>query len=846
MPGKIRLLPGLLLFVFFAFSAFAVSAQTPPAAVTLSVNAGYDGRFRSEQWMPVRIRISNDGEDIAGRLVIRPETSGTALNSSFSTPVELASGARQSVFLYVTARSFATQFRVEFIDNAGNIVVSENTPVRSILPQDQLYVVITQSASGSVDLTGAKVGGYDAFQANWQVDNLPDKPEALDAIDIILFSDVDSGGLSTSQQQALSDWVTRGGHLMVTGGTNWQSTAAGLTDLLPLTPDDSLELDNLAGLATLGGALNMAQELSAQAVIATGDLRSDAEILAANPEGEPLLLRRRLGAGTVDYLAADPGAQPLRDWDGMQNLWFSLASSTAPRPSWANGFYNWDRAGQASEILPGYNILPDVLPLCGFLVAYIALVGPINYVILNRLNRREYAWVTIPILIIVFSALAWAIGFNLRGNRAILSRLAVVQSWPDSDQARVDGVVGMLSPRRGTYTLTATQGDFLRPIVRTLQSGTLLSSNIQAITDIQQSDTFSAQDFPVDASFIASFNTSGTVEKPAVSGQASLTFDGGSGQQTINGSVRNDTEAALLNPVILSRGVVFQLGATLEPGDIQPFSITLSGEGPPSPSPMQHSVFNPGALFGASAVYLDTGSSEQSVMDIMGERYDQTAYYSPPGADVQAQENRRQQLFLSSFILEPYNYYGRTNTGRGNQVYLAGWSDESPLAFELEGAAWDARDTTLYLVELETEYTPPRSTVLISTDQFTWTLQERIGLSEVTPTDISLQPGDDVTFRFTPLPDMVLNEVEELTLRIDRTNNVRLDVPMKLWDWDDGAWVDIQVLSENDTSIVNTFPIRNPDRFLGPQNAVLIRLVADDTGGYLNIDNLSVEQRGQF
>ncbi|MBK8024645.1 MAG: hypothetical protein IPK19_25285 [Chloroflexi bacterium] len=51
-----------------------------------------------------------------------------------------------------------------------------------------------------------------------------------------------------------------------------------------------------------------------------------------------------------------------------------------------------------------------MLPLFGFLALYILLVGPANYFLLSRINRREWAWVTIPILILVFSALAHTLG----------------------------------------------------------------------------------------------------------------------------------------------------------------------------------------------------------------------------------------------------------------------------------------------------------------------------------------------------------------------------------------------------------------------------------------------------
>ena len=38
------------------------------------------------------------------------------------------------------------------------------------------------------------------------------------------------------------------------------------------------------------------------------------------------------------------------------------------------------------------------------LFGYIALIGPINYLVLRRLDRREWAWITMPILIVGFAA----------------------------------------------------------------------------------------------------------------------------------------------------------------------------------------------------------------------------------------------------------------------------------------------------------------------------------------------------------------------------------------------------------------------------------------------------------
>ncbi len=398
-----------------------------------------------------------------------------------------------------------------------------------------------------------------------QPTNIPDHTSALVPINLMLFSSVDTGDLSASQEQAISDWVSQGGHLVITGGTNWQATAAGLGDLLPLTPDASQTVDSLAPIGDWTGS--SAGNLSQRAVASVGRLQADAQVMVRSSDGIPLLVRRMFGGGTIDYLAVDPSDQPLRGWSGMSDFWLALVTTADSQPSWSYGISDWDSASNSVNVLPGINLLPDILPLTGFLALYILLIGPLNYLILNRINRRELAWITIPVLIIAFSALAWAVGFNLRGNEVTISRLTLVQSWPDSDHARVQQLLGLLSPRRAQYTLSLSDGTFLHPIVPSTQ-GSFLRSGVQSNTDVQQTDVFSVVDFPVDASFIAAFDAEKVIDKPAISGQASLVYDEVDGQQLIHGSVRNNTEHVLQDPVVLVRGSAFRLDNSLQPGEL--------------------------------------------------------------------------------------------------------------------------------------------------------------------------------------------------------------------------------------------------------------------------------------
>ncbi len=205
--------------------------------------------------------------------------------------------------------------------------------------------------------------------------------------------------------------------------------------------------------------------------MATGDLRPDAEVLVMGANAEPLLARRTFSAAAWSIISP-PTRTTRRCAAGRtcRSLWFTLITSGDPQPGWANGFVDWESAWHAVEILPGYDPLPDILPLFTFLALYIALVGPLNYLILNRINRREWAWFTIPALILIFSVLSYLLGFNLRGNEATVNRVALVRSWDQSDRARVDELVGLLSPLRAQYSLAVDPGTTLRPIPRPLQA----------------------------------------------------------------------------------------------------------------------------------------------------------------------------------------------------------------------------------------------------------------------------------------------------------------------------------------------------------------------------------------
>ncbi len=832
-----------LLLVFIVNPPAAAQQEELSELLSIRVAAGYDGWFRPNHWMPIQIDVENNGNDISGRFVVRPETSGSAIPNTFSTPVDLPGTTSQSLFLYAVARGNPREMRVELLDDDDSVIASRTAILRDIQPRDSLYVSVTQAATPTVTFGPLHVGGYNSFQAIWSSDDIPDQAPALEALNMMLFYDVDSGTLSSAQRAAIRTWVRSGGQLVVTGGQNWQATAAAWSDLLPLVPDSSQTIDDLSALTELAG--DYRETLSSEVIAATGELIDGARVLAATDDGTPLVARRTYGHGTVDYVAVDP--QSLRNWDALPMLWYSLVTSTGTRPSWGFGISDWDEGIAAVEIMPGVNFLPAALALVGFLVAYIALIGPVNYLILSRINRREYAWVTIPILILIFSVIAWSAGFELRGNQATLSRLTLVQTWPDQDEAHLEQVLGLLAPRRGDYNLALPDERLLRPVSEDLASTTGLSSRSLSSTEIRQTDRFAAVDFPVDASFIAAFNTIGTIPKPDISGRAVMSVEvdeDGIVRRVFQGSVRNNSDFALNDPVLLAGGSVVRLADSLEPGEVFTFGsgqLYAGSDQTPAPSPLEYAARTSTPFF-ATTVMGFRGSfsayqSEalQSVIDILGpENYEDRAINISFDDDDVTKETRRRQAFLSSFAVDQF-----ASVGRGNRVFLAGWTNTAPTDETVSGG-YDVVDTTLYIVELVVEYEPSVEPVTVTRDQFSWISLERTGVSDIGPVNTMLYSDTQVAFRFTPLPDAVLTEVEDLTLIVDRTRLARADGSIDLWNWYTDEWVPIPLEETERITILD------PEPYIGPQNAVQIRAVRDAMGTSMSLEVLGVEQRGQF
>ncbi|MDQ2935647.1 MAG: hypothetical protein M3R49_11870 [Chloroflexota bacterium] len=423
----------------------AVGATAAASPVSLDVRPLLGGRFQSGGWLAVAVKLTNDGPPVAGNLVAAT-SDGTARR-----PVELPAGARKQVTLYVRPQPFQRKLEVRF-EQHGTVLAKADAALQVLDASSSAQVVIVGDGGGSLRAQLLSRGAGLPEPISLLPADLPERPEPLAGVEVIVWA-ADSTALNPAQRRSLQRWVAAGGELIVLGGPDWQARSEAFSDLLPVSGLHAVDGATATGLGGWVGAAVPAGKVTA----ASGKLAAGAFVLAPlqGKGGEPLLAAISRGAGRVLYFAVDLGTDQFRAWDGGPLLWSRLVPEdqfSAP----GGGFPGQDAANsmtQALASLPSLDVPPAEL-LLAVIVGYILLIGPISYLVLRRFDRRELAWMTAPLLVIVFSACSYGIGNSLKGSEVILNQINVVRVAAGGSAASVEAYAGLFSPNRATYDLT--------------------------------------------------------------------------------------------------------------------------------------------------------------------------------------------------------------------------------------------------------------------------------------------------------------------------------------------------------------------------------------------------------
>jgi hypothetical protein len=530
-------------------------ALTGAAAGGLTMDARLllQGHARAGSWAAIRVDLQNDGPAIQGELRM---DGGSQSNARYAMAVDLPTSSRQTYILHVQPPTFGRNVKVDLV--AGDQVVDSVSVAYLVHDATQLVVgVIAERSQGlvsQIELPPNTMGAQAAI-IPLTVADLPERSEGWAVLDRIVWQDVDSNQLTSGQLGAMRNWLAGGGRLVIVGGSAGIGTLSAFPDdVLPYRPSATLDLDPTRLVSLLGPLPAGAAELPAMA----GALAHGRALVTSGDRVVAATLG--YGSGRVTLLGFDPTTRWLAESKSIEALW---RASLPPRSPDGAQLFDDSQLVQSVYQLPSL-ALPPTSGLLVLIGAYIVIIGPINYLILKRIDRRELAWITMPLLVLGFTAASFGYGFVLRGTDTVVNEVAIVRGAPDATEARAQVYFGVFSPTRATFQVSVPQGALLAAPINGDQFGQG-STSLDIVQGTGAERPSMVRNLAVGTSSLRIVRAELPVEAPRM--RATLTLE----DNTLRGTFENASDEKLESVAVVLGNAV----ATL--GDVDPHqTVTVS------------------------------------------------------------------------------------------------------------------------------------------------------------------------------------------------------------------------------------------------------------------------------
>jgi hypothetical protein len=565
-----------------AAEALELPKETRDNFQVMAINPGFGNRYRSGCFFPVAVEMGAQIEPVSGTITVFGDEGG-ADAAFYDVRFDLSPGTRYMYFVYPYCQNATDSFKIVIRDTRGRELRREELSMASYDGRSYYVAVLGgQSVSGITKRTATeKAPGLDTAFVDLYF--MPSSACGYEPADAIVWPHPDPSDekLRTEQLEALREWVLGGGRLVLCIGDSWQAAAASplLRDLIPGKVTGMENTSDFSDLARLGGVSVTSDKAMAVAV-----LRDPRGEVLARAGDMPLIVRDRVGFGEVTFVAFDPTRNPFAQWDGAEAFWghvlgLTVASkeeqkAAAQTPNmmsnrggryYQRGYYSG--GGLEAKLTGALNVFPEIKPISfafviGFLVAYVILVGPVDYFVLKRLKHLEWTWITFPAIALAATVVAFAVIASGRAALVYINQLNVSDWSADGRASRCFAASAVISPKNDHYNVTyrapgsrlwlsSSRPDFFRGGFETL------SATSYRVTDNPDfggmaSDVLMPVWLP--KTFCAKWNTV-PAERPPL--EAELLLSGG----RITGSVTNVGTIGMKDVVLVHRSGVYRLGA---------------------------------------------------------------------------------------------------------------------------------------------------------------------------------------------------------------------------------------------------------------------------------------------
>lgn len=426
---------GLLFALALTGAGRSVQAANP------WVEVGFNGFVKSDCWFPVAIGPVAGARDCEilvmesqfglgdPKIVARYRAAFDPGTGGWKALVRLSDASRRNFlrceFLTGPDRRRMVDVRLDTLDSSDLLMVT-----LSPQPADLEFL-------GGVERGGRRV----ARSVPCSTNGLPEGWLAMESVDVVVLDG--RPPVRPQDVQTLRDWVRQGGAVLLTDRGLQANAGWGL---YPPRPGESTyrEVTGAAGSWLFDAGTNQLQSFRYL------DARLPDFVTAIPFPGsdDALVAGRRFGCGCLLACGVDWRSLALKDraqYESMRRaLWtrvLDLRRAHAPRD--VERDVAVPREAQVRFLMQ---------PLFGFLALCLLLLGPVNWLLLRRLRRLEYAIFTLPAGAVLLAALAFVVGTAMRTHEVVVVDREIVMSERGGEGWSY-GLSGLLSPSFRTYTV---------------------------------------------------------------------------------------------------------------------------------------------------------------------------------------------------------------------------------------------------------------------------------------------------------------------------------------------------------------------------------------------------------
>ena len=452
-----------LFFILSASSAFSTIEFE-------SVELGFDQLYKRERWAPLRVIVTSRNEAFNGEInvEVRNIFSGELIQT-YVIPLSLTRTDRQRRLIHIFLPGISPQLTVKLVNDTGQVRISEELTPEIPKPLGDLVVLALTPSRDLLNrwngkLINDKEKGH-VFVAYTDVKGLPTHWIGYDSVDFFVIRGVSlvERRISKQQQQALLDWIQRGGTLLVSGGADLRWLRGSFLEaFLPVELGGlRREIQISESIQRFGFAADTPFDLI--------EFKPKPETVTLAGNGDQIYIAKRfLGGGQIISLGFDYNAPPFSDSSGAEVFWQWLLGVEGRTPRHAETRYEAERRHdeKIQKMLAAVSSAkaPLIRLLLVFLVVYVLGFGALIW--WSRKGKPRLYWVGGIVLTALFSC-GVVLPRHFVPSPVSVNRFSILSIYPSTNRAHLQTYIGIIASASVETSIQFQEATFVRPLTTT-------------------------------------------------------------------------------------------------------------------------------------------------------------------------------------------------------------------------------------------------------------------------------------------------------------------------------------------------------------------------------------------